>query len=121
MLGWHLVIYPQSVQVAGTRSDLDHIASWKAGLGGTRWIVQLCASGDAVDLGGDGYPNRYLITAAVLRAVLRDGVPQHDSPPVVGDDYYLPRGWTGDAELQIERLNALPGHTLLAVDAWDQS
>ena len=122
MLGWYFVIYPQRVLVAGLKlEDSVRLATWETGLGGTKWIAQLCTLGQAVDLGGNGYPNRYVIPAGTLARVLQQGVPSHTSPPVIGDDYYLPPNWTGEATIDIERLKSLPPEVLLAVEAWDQS
>ncbi|MCA3252256.1 MAG: hypothetical protein ACK5JG_12325 [Pseudomonadota bacterium] len=122
MLGWYFVIYPQRILVAGMKlEDSARLASWKTGLGGTKWIEQLCNLGQAVDLGGNGYPNRYVVPAATLSHVLQQGVPSRTSPPVIGDDYFLPPNWTGEAKIDIERLKSLPPEVLLAVEAWDQS
>ena len=121
MLGWDFVVYAGAVQGDNVEPSRPRLASWSTGPGGTAWIEKLCTTGEAVDLGGNGYPKRYVMTAAVLRAALREGVPRHDSPPVVGEDYFLPGGWTGKLEVDGKNLDVLPDHALLTVDAWDQS
>ena len=121
MLGWYFGVYPQTVHATGLNEKDHRLASWEVGLNGAQWIKDLCKIGEAVDLGGNGYPNRYVLTAAALRRARQHGVPKHDSPPVIGDDYFLPSGWIGKVELDRERLNGLAPQTLLAVEVWDQS
>jgi hypothetical protein len=123
MLGWEIFIdqkrKPMSVN---SSAPCPGIASWRAGLNGTKWIDELVASGQARDLGqNQGYPCRYELTAGVLACVLRQGVPQHQGPLVIGDNYALPAGYVGDARIDMARLESLPADEPLIVEAWDQS
>jgi hypothetical protein len=77
--------------------------------------------GKASDLGGDGYPCRYALMAGVLKVALQSGVPAHNGPMVIGDDYCLPAGRTGSARIDGKRLSELDPDTLLSIEAWDQS
>ena len=122
MLGWEFFVRKQSYAGAdGHAAEGAPLASWKASLGGTQWIDDLVTNSKAADLGGDGYPNRYTVAAGTMLAVLRQGLPRHDGPLVLGDDYVLHQGWTGDASIDIERLQLIDPSEILLVEAWDQS
>jgi hypothetical protein len=121
MLGWEFIVVTQRVHVAGLSVKDQWLATWTTSLGGTDWLEKLCTLGEAIDLGGNGYPLRYVLAAATLRRVFQNGLPRADSPPVFGEDYFLPAGWSGSLEVDWDRLNALPAEVLLSVEAWDQS
>lgn len=118
MLGWEFFISRQHVSAANTEKT---VAFWKAGIGGTHWIDALVSEGRAADLGGNGYPLRYSVTAGVLLSVLRRGLPNHEGPPVIGDNYVMPKGWVGEGRVKLEILEAIPSDEVLLVEAWDQS
>jgi hypothetical protein len=122
MLGWEIFISRARPEGAKGQAGRDNlIASWMVGLYGLSWIEDLVAAGKATLLGGNGYPVRFQVSAGTLAGALASGVPAHDSPPVFGDDYVLPRGWTGTAHIDLERLAALDPDEPLVVEAWDQS
>lgn len=122
MLGWEIMIErgankaPYEVPLKG-----QLVATWMTGPGGTRWLDRLVESGHAVDLGGNGYPFRYVLGVGTLLRVLRSGTRQGDGPPVIGDDYFLPSNWTGKNWLELELLQGADHAELLVVEAWDQS
>ena len=122
MLGWELFI-----QVRGgdtSVSDDDHqraLASWRAGISGTEWIEELVANGEAVDQGGNGYPNRYTLSAGTLKAALLGGVPKHAGPLIIGDNYVVPSAWIDSFKMDVTYLNKLEPSTILEIEAWDQS
>lgn len=122
MLGWQIFIsraYPKGANAQTVRDA--QIASWMVGLYGLSWIDDLVVAGKATFLGGNGYPARYQISAGMLAGALASGVPAHESPPVIGDDYVLPRNWTGKVNIDLERLASLDPDEPLVVEAWDQS
>lgn len=112
MLGWEIFVF----QVADNSSS---IANWKTGVFGLRWIDELVTVGNAIDLEGNGYPNRYSIAAGVLLPIIQAGLPSNDSPLIIGDDYILSKGWNG--ELFLEKLANYPADEILIIEAWDQS
>ena len=122
MLSWQFFIKRQVTNALGA-GDFENptVATWESGWGGTDWIEHLVEKGSATDLGGNGYPCRYLASAAVLFSTLQHGVPKHTGPPVIGDDYFLPGGWTGKANIDLPRLRELDASEILVVEAWDQS
>ncbi len=114
MLGWELIVYrPASPDTV--------IARWRTSVFGLKWLDRLAKNNKAVDLGGNGYPDRYAISAAVLLPIIKAGLPDNDSPLVIGDDYVLPPGWSGDVEWNQQEALACQGSDQLVVEAWDQS
>jgi len=120
MLGWEFYVTRQ-VGPVDPKAPGERIARWRAGLGGTRWVDGLVAGDLACDLGGNGYPMQYTVPAGLLLAILRLGPPTHDGPPVVGDDYFTPAGWTGDVSINLDRLASIDPREMILVEAWDQS
>ena len=88
---------------------------------GLKWLDQLVKSNKAIDLGGNGYPNKYAVTAGVLLPIIKAGLPVNDSPLVIGEDYVLPEGWSGDIDWNQQEVLACHGSDQLVVEAWDQS
>lgn len=122
MLGWEFFIARQIGNGEDARrAEAPLLASWMAGVGGTEWLDGLVSAGVATHLDGNGYPTRYSIPAGALVGVLGHGLPRHDGPLVIGDDYVLPGGWTGNAKVDLDGLQSLAPNELLLVEAWDQS
>lgn len=122
MLGWWILIQrrvPDGQDDTGTREVT--VATWTVGLGGLDWLNDLVVEGRAVDLGGNGYPDRYTITAGELRKVISAGPPRPKGPDVIGDDYFRPGNWIGRAEVNRAELDACPEQEILEVEAWDES
>jgi hypothetical protein len=114
MLGWEVLVYrPASPDVV--------IARWKTGPSGLRWLDRLAKDNKAVDLGGNGYPDKYTVVAGVLLPILRAGLPASDSALVIGTDYVLPAGWSSDLDWNQPEALACDRNDQLVVEAWDQS
>jgi hypothetical protein len=60
LLGWQIYI------LAKREGKHESVAVWKSGLGGSGWIRKLVENGQATDLGGNGYPDRYSAQAKYL-------------------------------------------------------
>ncbi|MDY0006430.1 MAG: hypothetical protein RBS22_06355 [Spongiibacteraceae bacterium] len=122
MLGWQLIIRRGAKRAPFDDSvNEQRVASWRAALGGTRWLDDLVESGHALDLGGNGYPCRYVVAVGTLLEMLQSGTPRSEGASVIGDDYVLPGTWTGDEDIALELLYAADPLELLVVEAWDQS
>jgi len=119
MLGWKFFITQQREVSADSETQL--LATWMTGINGTDWLSDLVSRKLATDLGGNGYPDRYLVPAEILKGILIQGPPPNDSPFTIGDYYVLPSGWTGAAKIDTNALSRLDPDQLLLVEAWDQS
>ena len=117
VLGWYVLVFRKG---ADAPKQLP-LALWETGVFGLEWLDDLVKAEKAVNLGGDGYPKCYSITAGVLLPVLAKGLPSNRSPLVIGDDYLLPPGWNGQLELDLAALSACPTDETLFIEAWDQS
>jgi hypothetical protein len=122
VLGWGIFIYRQ-IAAADTsaRERRPLIGKWEAGLGGLDWLDALVADGRASSFGGDGYPMRYSVSAAVLRSSLESGPPRQSGPLVIGDDYIAPGGWMGEVTIERAALGECPPAEELMIEAWDLS
>lgn len=114
MLGWDVLVFREVV------GSPKAIARWETGVFGLDWLDDLVKADKAIDLGGNGYPNRYSVTAGILLPLLAEGLPSNRSPLVIGDDYSRPPGWNGHLEMDPAAL-ACSGDERLVVEAWDQS
>ncbi len=112
MLGWEIFVF----SVADKSSS---IANWMTGMSGLHWIDELVREGNAIDLGGNGYPCRYSITAGAMLSIVQAGLAPDNSPSVLSDDHVLLRGWNGDAFLA--KLAGYCADEILIIEAWDQS
>lgn len=117
MLGWEFFVTRKGEE----EEEGPALVSWMAGLSGRDWLKDLVREGMATDLGGNGYPCRYLIPVKHLRDALAKGIPSGGGPLVIGDDYAMPAGWHGAIKVDLPRLRALDADEELLVEAWDQS
>ena len=125
MLGWWIVISMQTPEERD-RADQDTrraalLANWETSVNGSRWVHQLVEQGKAMQLSSGGYPNRFTAKACDVLPLFANGLPQHDGPTVIGEDYVLPGSWTGNVIIHPDRIAACPLDKLLTIDVWDQS
>lgn len=116
MLSWEVFVF----RSAEAKSE-DLIARWQTSVFGLKWLDQLVKDGYASDLGGNGYPCKYSVTAGVLLPIITASLPSNNSPLVIGDDYVLPEGWSGDITWNREATLACQPDDILTIEAWDQS
>jgi len=122
MLGWEIFIHRnQPGETPGSPTREVFLGSWMVGLNGLDWLTKLVSEGRAADLGGNGYPERFSISARELRAALANGPPRPKGPDVTGDDYFLPGDWVGRLKMNFEKFAECPDDEQLSVEAWDQS
>lgn len=125
MLGWHISIYRQTDEGAspatlgsnpGTR-----VAVWQTGLSGLDWINELVEAGNAINLGGRGYPSRYTATAENLIPRIVDEPPGARRIWAFGAGDVLTDKWVGETLIDEAAAAACrPGEWLL-IEAWDES
>ena len=121
MLGWEVFVYRRITRPSPTKSEEVLLARWKTALGGIQWLDALVKENKAFGGNGDGYPTYYTVTAGVLLPILSRGLPSHNSPPVIGEDYELPRGWNDEMKLDNARIADCTNDEHLLIEAWDQS
>ena len=114
MLGWEVLVY------RSTAPDI-FIARWMTSVFGLSWLDDLVKDNKAIDLGGNGYPNKYAVAAGVLLPIIKAGLPANGSPLVIGDDYVLPEGWSGEITWNQQEVLGCQASDQLMVEAWDQS
>ena len=120
MLGWDVLVYRTSEKATG-ETEKVLLAHRQTSVFGIGWIDELVKGNQAIDLGGDGYPCRYSITAGILFPILLKGLPPNNSPAVIGEDYVLPEGWRGKVIFDQQKISECPEEELLLVEVWDQS
>jgi len=86
MVGWHISVFRQaeggSLPATPTTKQADRIAVWRSSVGGLNWLDELAAQGNAIKLGGDGYPYWYTAQAAHLISRITDQPPEARTFPV---------------------------------------
>src|SRR5215203_2350747 len=100
MIGSHLSIYRQANAHAAMPATAEspkgtRLAVWQAGDGGLKWLDGLVKAGEAISLGGDGYPYRYTATAATLVPRVLDGPPEARRCWIHGEHDLLGEKWVG--------------------------
>lgn len=122
-IGWWIIIAQQTPEErdAATDPKAAILATWEASVGGIDWIEKLTEKGKATKLSSNGYPNRYVATARNILPLIAGGVPAHTGQLVIGDDYVMPGGWTGNVKINLDKIAACPPDQILTIDAWDES
>lgn len=127
MLGWMFIV--ETLYVSVTRPsthNLEHqkskeLARWESSMYGLRWLLDLTQQGKAEQISFDGYPNCYMLRAAVLKEALKDGIPKHDGPTVFGDDYVMLGDHISKIEIHKDRIAKVKDTEWLTICAWDLS
>jgi hypothetical protein len=107
MLGWDIRVRREQAP-----RELP-LASWSSGVLGLSWLDDLVRQHRAEDLGGNGYPKRYSMTAAVLFPIITQSVRTGEAA--------APAGWGEQVNLERERMAACAADERLVLEAWDQS
>jgi len=105
MLGWWIVVS------RGQTDDPEQtLATWEASLGGLRWIEALIASGKALQLRADGYPNQYQARAGDVLPLIEEVTRKIDFTRKL----FKPK-------FRAERIAVCTPDELVTISAWDQS
>ena len=113
MLGWQLYIKQEPDTL---------IASWCVGLGGLDWLDDLVKRGLAQDLGGNGYPCKYLAKAEVIIPNILPSPPiNENAKPTLGDAYIIDTKDSWDVKINQEVARSCNLSTTLMIEAWDLS
>ncbi|WP_194819127.1 hypothetical protein [Nocardia sp. XZ_19_385] len=125
MIGWMIYLHRQAdnrMQPATRTSESGTLAAcWQGGLGATRWLHDLVASGSAIDLGGDGYPSLMTARAGAVIPVVSNGPPYENRRWVVGAEDIVDKGWVGKTIYKPEVADACDDDEWLLVTIWDES
>lgn len=125
MLAWHISVYRQTdrgTSPATTKSlKGKRLAVWQTGLGGLDWISDLAKGGEAIDLGGNGYPCCFTATAERLIPRIVDGPPGAHSTWIYEASDVLTEKWEGKTVVDRAAVADCRPDEWLLVEAWDES
>ncbi len=125
MLGWHISIYRQTNSgvspASGESTKGTRLAVWQAGLNGLDWIQELVAANKAIDLGGNGYPNRYTATADCLVPQLINEPPDARPVWVFEEHDIVTEKWAGKTVIDQAAIAVCRPDEWLLIVAWDES
>ena len=109
-------------QAARTDSEQGaRIAVWQTGHEGLAWLDELVEKGQAIDLGGNGYPFYYTARADFLIPKVMGGPPGANKVWVCGPDDILTDKWEGRTVIDHDAAEACRTDEWLLVKAWDES
>jgi hypothetical protein len=125
MLGWHISVYRQP-NGGTTPADPDallgsRLAVWQGGLGVLSWFGELVNDGDAIDLGGNGYPTRYTARAEHLIPRIVGGPPGAREHWLRESDDVVDERWLGRTVIDSAVVADCNPDEWLLVVAWDES
>jgi hypothetical protein len=125
MIGWNISVYLQETggaEPATAESEPgSRIAVWQTGAGGLEWLHALVKQGHAIDLLGNGYPNRYTAQAKQLLPVIAAGPPCANQSWICGKDDVIGSGWAGETTFDEGLAHECAADEWLMVVAWDES
>jgi hypothetical protein len=125
MLGWNIGVFrtmdsPEDPATVDSKEGA-RLAVWQTGKGGLRWIDELVQTGSAIDLGGNGYPNRYTARADHLIPRIVEGPPDAYTTWVHGVEDIIGPGWAGRTVIDTAAIAQCGPDEWLLVEAWDES
>jgi hypothetical protein len=125
MLGWHISVFRQanggSTPATTSSEEGPRLAVWQTGWEGLQWLDELAAAGNAVDLGGNGYPNYYTAQAKHIISRVVAGPPLAKRVwGVDAHDIIMPE-WAGKTVIDRAVADDCRPDEWLIVIAWDES
>ena len=125
MLGWAIGVYRQkdsSLSPAKWETpEGARLAVWQTGLGGLDWLDELVKAGKAIDLGGNGYPNRYTANAACLLPHIMEDPPGARANWLIEAGDVVTDKWEGRTVTDPGTASLCRPDEWLLVEAWDES
>jgi hypothetical protein len=125
MMGWHISVYRQpdgghssatSESPAGTR-----LAVWQTDAYGLQWLHELAKAGNAIYLGGDGYPVCFTATAEYILPRILDQPPMARDTWIIGEGTVDPDVWVGKTLIDRDAARQCRFDEWLEIVAWDES
>ena len=95
------------------------LAIWETGSCG--WLDELVTMGQAVNLGGAGYPFRYTGQACHLLPAILAGPPAARGRWSVGLGDVITEAWNGETAVENAATESCEPHEWLLIEAWDVS
>jgi len=86
-----------------------------------RWLNELVKKGQAINLGGDGYPCRYTARAEHLIPPILGGPPEARGTWLFGVHDVVTEKWAGRTVTDRAVVGACAPDEWLLVEAWDES
>lgn len=112
-------------QQATTRTKLRDgqlLAQWQCNAYGLQWLRELEAHGQAIDLGGDGYPLRYTVQAKHVLPQITESEPPYANPRWLHGEGDSVKGYEHrKTQRRDEAIAACPPDAWLLIEAWDES
>lgn len=125
MLGWNFSVFRQrdggAHQAAFDTKEGPRLANWQTGLDGLDWLDALVKEGNAVFLGGNGYPLLYTVQAGVILPRIRIGPPEANPEWTIPEGSILLPGYLGRTTLDEQLIAACSPEEWLIVEVWDES
>ena len=125
MLGWHISVYRQTDGAdspAAVRSHLGaRLAVWQADWDGLDWLNELVKQGNAMSLGGSGYPFRYTAPAQHLIPLIGEAPPGARTTWLREDGDTITDKWEGKTVIDHATASLCTPNEWLIVEAWDES
>jgi len=125
MLGWHISVFRQvdggtSPARAGAEEGA-RLAVWQTDVGGLKWLDALVEAGQAVNLGGNGYPSYYTAQAEHLIPQIVDGPPGARDTWMRDPHDIVASQWEGKTVINHAVVDDCRPDEWLLVAAWDES
>lgn len=125
MLGWHTSVYrradDRSSPATTTSPRGPRLAVWQTRLGGLDWLKELVETGQAIDLGGDGYPRLFTATAGDMIPRIVDRPPDSLDTWISGVTDVVTEAWEGRTVIDRDVVMGCQRSEWLLVEAWDES
>jgi hypothetical protein len=125
MMGWHISIFRQaegrSAPASAGAEEGPRLAVWQTGLDGLQWLDELVAAGNAIDLGGNGYPSYYTAQAEHIISRVVAGPPLANRTWAVGENDILMPGWEGKTVIDRAVADDCRPDEWLIIIVWDES
>jgi hypothetical protein len=125
MMGWHISVFRQtegrSTPASTDSEEGPRLAVWQTGIDGLQWLDAMAEAGNAIDLGGNGYPNYYTAQVEYIISRVVGEPPSANRPWSAGEHDILTPRWEGKTVIDHSVAGDCPNDEWLLVVAWDES
>jgi hypothetical protein len=127
MLGWHVSVYRQldggDSPATFESAQGARLAVWQTDVHGLDWLIELAKQGKAVDLGGNGYPNRYTARTEILGPHILGGSFPANETWLIPEGSFIPdpAAYAGKTQIDREGTQRCRPDEWLVVEVWDES